>query len=269
MAITGSSKATTLTRLPSCRAVLGALVVALSPAQAAAPAMTTSFFDPFDALDTKRWYVSNGWANGAHQGCTWSRDALKVASGALTLRLYKAADKLRSHRCAELRTHARLGYGWYEARIKTAAGSGLNTAMFTYSGQPLTKVHDEIDFEFLGKDPTGVQMNYYTNAKGGHESRGAVGGAASAGFNHYAFDWSPGRIRWFINGRLVRTADGAALPTTSGQFFLSLWNAGPSVYNWLGRFDPGAPPVNAQIDWIAYTRAGERCRFAASQSCRS
>lgn len=279
MAITRSSRAITSTEPPRRGARATVVVSAVAAcvgltggsapvvAQKGPDAMTTSFFEPFDKLDERRWYVSDGWVIADWHGCTWSRQAARVSGGMLRLQLFKASNKYREYKCGEVKTKARLGYGWYEARIRTAAGSGLNTAMFTYSGPPLTKVHDEVDFEFLGKSPTKVQLNYYIAAKGGRETLPDLGFDASKGFHIYAFEWTPDRIRWFVDGRLVRTATGA-LPQVSGQFFVSLWNGGKGVDDWLGRADPARIPASADIDWIAYTRSGERCRFPESTSCR-
>ena len=54
-------------------------------AMTAAPALAqeTGFFDDFDTLDTKRWYVSDGWNNGAHQNCDWSADQVSASGGML------------------------------------------------------------------------------------------------------------------------------------------------------------------------------------------
>lgn len=226
-----------------------------------------SFFEPFDRLEAKRWYVSDGWTNGNHQACTWMRGNLSASGGILRLILRRAPNKHRSHGCAEIRTHAAHGYGTYEARIRSAAGSGLNTAMFTYSGPPMTRVHDEIDFEFLGKSPNRVQLNYFVAARGGNEKMVGIGTDLSAGFNTYAFEWLPGSMRWFINGNLVHSKAGTGLPSVPGQFFFSLWAGAPSLDGWLGKFDPAAGPVSAEIDWAAYTRPDERCRFPESVTC--
>ena len=83
------------------------------------------------------------------------------------LRLDNQADAKRAYGCAELRTRATLGYGLYEVRMRAAPGSGVNTAMFTYIGPPGYNVHDEIDFEFLGKTPDDVQHTYFLPGKGG------------------------------------------------------------------------------------------------------
>lgn len=243
----------------------GASVAAPKPAPRAAPG--PSFFEPFDGIDGRRWTVSDGWVNGAHQGCTWSRATASSGRGMLRLRLATMRNRLRDYACAELQTNARYGYGTYEARIRIAQGSGLNTAMFTYSGPPLTPAHDEIDFEFLGKNTRAVQLNYFTGARGGHETFAALPTDAASAFHDYAFIWGPGTIRWYIDGTLVRTATGADLPSMPGKFYLTLWSGSPSVNGWLGAFDTTRLPAAADVDWAAFTAAGERCRFPQSITC--
>ena len=285
MAITRSSRAITSTRR---QRICGALAVAVLaaggsawavlarpaapvpaplPAAAAAPPVEkggASFFDPFDRLDGRRWAVSDGWTNGEHQGCTWSRDNVGIAKGVLQMTLGKANDRLRPYRCAELKTNEHFGYGTYEARMRSAAGSGLNTALFTY----LNTIHDEVDFEFLGRDPGSVQINYFTSGKGGHETSPKLGFDASAGFNDYAIVWAPDSARWYVNGRLVREVKGAGLPVNPGSLFLTLWNGTKVIDGWLGPMDASRTPVLAEVDWVAFTRAGERCRFPTSVTCK-
>jgi endo-1,3-1,4-beta-glycanase ExoK len=259
---------------------IGALVGLAAVAQSSACAQSSkkpaveqagaagSFFDDFKNLDERRWYISDGWTNGGYQGCTWSRANVAVSGGKLSLVLARANDRQRPYRCAEIRTYARHGYGMYEARLRTAVGSGLNSAMFTYSGPPTTLVHDEIDFEFLGKASGNVQLNYYVAKRGGNESSPALGFDASAGFHDYAFVWKPGRIDWYVDGKLVRTAESAAMPVTAGQFIFSLWNGTSAVDGWLGSFDASRMPVQVEIEWAGFTKVGEKCRFAQSMTCR-
>ncbi|WP_425228649.1 family 16 glycosylhydrolase [Sphingomonas sp.] len=232
-------------------------------AQPAPPPTGGSFFDGFDRLDTSRWMVSDGWVNGDHQGCAWSRANAYVQGGKLQMTLGRAVDRLRPYRCAEIRTYATLGYGTFEARLRTAAGSGLNTAFFSY----VNGVADELDFEFLGRNPQTVQLNYWQHGHGGHESTPALGFDASAAFNNYAFVWGPESARWYVNGRLVREEHGAAIPTTPANLFLSLWSGSGSSDAWLGPLDASRTPVLAEVDWVAFTKAGEHCLFPQSITC--
>jgi endo-1,3-1,4-beta-glycanase ExoK len=249
-----------------------ATLLAASSALAAAPAKAQvpadqSFFDDFNAIDLKRWYVSDGWVNGNHQGCTWARSNVTATNGKLRLRLTKSANALRAYKCAEIRTYASLGYGLYEARIRTVAGGGLNTGMFTYSGPPLTKVHDELDFEFLGKSPNQVQLNYWVNKQGNNVMNVPVPGGAAAAFNNYAMEWAPNSIKWYINGKLVRSETGSILPVTPGQFFLTLWSGSSTNADWLGTLSPTTTSVMAQVEWAAYSAPGTACRFPQSMRC--
>jgi endo-1,3-1,4-beta-glycanase ExoK len=246
------------------------LTTALLLGPVSAAAQTTgdkSFFDDFNSIDLKRWYISDGWVNGGYQGCTWARTNVTTSSGRLRLRLTKSANPLRAYKCAEIRTYASLGYGLYEARMRTAAGSGLNTAMFTYSGPPLTKVHDELDFEFLGKSPDKVQTNFWVNKQGNHEVNVPVPGGAASAFNNYAMEWTPESIKWYINGKLVRSATGASLPVTPGQFFLSLWSGTSVNADWLGTLSPTTKSKMAEVEWAAYSAPGRACLFPQSISC--
>ena len=129
-------------------------------------------------------------------------------------------------------------------------------------------MHDEVDFEFLGKDPGSVQINYFTNGTGGHEQWPKLGFDASAGFNDYAFVWAPDGTRWYVNGRLVREEKGAGLPVNPGSLFLTLWNGSAVLNGWLGPMDASRTPALAEVDWVAFTRAGERCRFPQSVTCK-
>lgn len=249
--------------------ILSALLGLLAAPGIAQPGVTGgSFFEPFDKVDEHRWYVSDGWTNGNHQGCTWRRNHIGLGRGAdkgiLFLRLDNQADAKRPYGCAEIRTRAKLGYGLYEVRMRAAAGSGLNSAMFTYIGPP-DQPHDEIDFEFIGKSPNNVQLNYFRDGQGNHGSIAPTPGATD-GFHNYAFDWSPNAIRWYVDGKLVRTSTGADLPRAPGQLFLSLWNGSAQNEDWLGAMAYKAP-VFAAIDWIAFTKAGEPCAFPQSLRC--
>jgi endo-1,3-1,4-beta-glycanase ExoK len=231
------------------------------------PESGASFVEDFDSIDTARWYVSDGWSNGAHQNCTWSKDMVAISDGVLKLGYAQQETKDREYACGEIQTKKRFGYGTYEARIKAVEGSGLNTGFFTYIGPAHGKPHDEIDFEILGKDPSKVQLNIYVDGEGGHEKLVPVPGGAANGFNDYAFVWEKDRIRWYVNGKLVHMVDNpTALPTHASKIYLSLWGS-ETLKSWMGRFDPPLNPVFAEVDRIAFTALGDECQFPESVAC--
>jgi endo-1,3-1,4-beta-glycanase ExoK len=232
----------------------------------------TSFVERFEKLNSRKWYVSDGWTNGAHQDCLWSSDNVQHAPGAVTLSLRPVADAQAKVSCAELQSTNTYGYGTYEVRMRAAAAPGLVTAFFTYTGAPHFPRHDEIDFEFLGKDARSVQLNYFADSKGGHERIVRFPFDASATTNDYAFDWRPDSLRWYINGELVHEVQRVAnepFPQEAGKIILSIWNGkGREIEQWLGKFVAGERPLEATYELVAFTEAGKPCQFPESIVCK-
>jgi endo-1,3-1,4-beta-glycanase ExoK len=252
-----------------CLNSLALLALSLAPFSAAAQEDQTggpSFVDNFDSLNNSLWYVSDGWNNGPHQNCTWSKKQVGIDNGILQLHFTQGKTGERDYACGEVQTTKRYGYGTYEARIKTATGPGLNSAFFTYIGPTDKKPHDEIDFEVLGKNPAQVQVNQYIAAKGGNEKLVPVAGGADQGFNDYAFVWEKDRLRYYLNGKLVQeVTDPAKIPTHAQKIFFSLWGT-DTLSGWMGKF-AYTQPTTMQIDRVAFTAPGDKCRFPESITC--
>jgi endo-1,3-1,4-beta-glycanase ExoK len=243
-----------------------ALLLTAGPLAAQDGASGTSFVEEFDTLDTGLWYVSDGWNNGAHQNCTWSKDQAAVQGGKLVLSFDAKPAGEREYACGEVQTRKRYGYGTYEVRMKSATGPGLNSAFFTYIGPTDKKPHDEIDFEVLGKDTSRVQLNQYVAGKGGNEKLVEVAGGADSGFNDYAFVWRKGRLDYYVNGTLVHeVTDQKKLPANAQKIFLSLWGT-DTLSDWMGRF-AFAGRTTLEVERIAFTAEGEPCQFDGSVAC--
>jgi endo-1,3-1,4-beta-glycanase ExoK len=239
--------------------VLAALMVLLSAtAQAGSLDKSKSFEYRFTKAPLPRdvWFISDGWVNGDHQSCEWLRSAITQTDNSLVMTMSDKGGKLRKVGCAELRTQKKYSYGRYEVRMRTASGSGLNSNMFTFTGPVIGgKQHDEIDFEFLGKEPNKVQLNYWVAGKGGHEEMIDLGFDASKDFHNYVFDWQKDKITWTIDGKQVhQTEPGAVMPSTPGHIFLSLWSGSKIINDWLGPFNY-KQPVTAEVQWVKFTPA--------------
>ena len=230
----------------------------------------TAFVDRFATLDSGRWQISHGWANGAHQNCVWARGNLKVADG-IALSLTDEPTKDRPFTCAELQSNAWYGYGTYEVRMRAAAGPGLVSAFFTYTGPPHGRPHDEIDFEFLGKAPGEAFVSYFASGRVNSETA-VLGFDSSTAIHNYAFEWSPDAIRWFADGRLIREAKASEtnkLPVEKQKIYVSIWNGiGWDQEAWLGRFKYPGNPLTATIEYIAFTPLGAACQFPESVVCK-
>ena len=251
-------------------AALAGVVLAAGPSVA----QEAAFFDDFNTLDLARWYVADGWNNGSHQNCTWSADQVTAEGGILRVGFAPVPKGDRQFRCGEIQSRKAYGYGTYEARLKTPSGSGLNAAFFTYVGPQQGKPHDEIDFEILLRDTSKVDTTTFVNGKSGDGKVGsgqslALPHASSSDFITYAFTWEQNRLRFYLDGKLVRTMDDPkTIPSNPQRMFFSLWGS-DTLTDWMGTFDKVTAPIAMEVDWVAYTPAGQACAFEASVLCQS
>lgn len=213
------------------------------------------FFSVFPHVATKTWYISDGWANGDQQSCEWRKELIDGYDGNLRLKLSDHHNgHIRKIGCAEIQSVKRYSYGRYETKMKTTVGSGLNTAFFTFIGPPNgVKEHDEIDFEFLGKGNSLVQVGYWRNAKNYDAKIIDLGFNPSEEFHIYTFDWKPDKIVWFVDGKEVhRTSPENPIPVNAGKIFFSLWSNSPQLDDWMGHFTY-TDIKTAEIAWVSYS----------------
>ena len=235
--------------------VLLAVLAGAAPARAdILPFFTTGPGAP--SIDRKQWYVSDGWRNGDWQNCQWTAHNVFAASAsALELRLDKNGGKISPYGCGEIQYMPKTSYGTYAASLRTAAGSGLNTAFFTYIGPPMgTPQHDEIDFEFMGKAPDTVDITVWTNEDShGKAARVPLGFDASKAFHTYSFKWTPDAVLFYADDKLIfRTQPGETIPSHPGHLFFSLWSGGKAEDEWMGPFTYTAP-ATAYVAWAKFT----------------
>lgn len=197
----------------------------------------------FDRGGSSAFYASDGWSNGSVFGCTWRNSSAVIGGGTLSLTLQRDAWGFAS---GEYRSRGYYGYGFYSVSMKAAKCSGVISSFFTYTNRPW----DEIDIEFLGKDTTGLQFNYYTKGVGGHEFYYALGFDGAEDFHEYAFDWRQDSITWYVDGKPVYRAT-ENIPATPTQIMANVWNC-MGVEEWSGAFDESALPATAQYEWFGY-----------------
>ncbi|MDX8414284.1 MAG: family 16 glycosylhydrolase, partial [Mariprofundales bacterium] len=215
-----------------------------------------------NGYDAALWSFSNGWSNGAPFQTGWRNDHGSFTNGILNLQLDNqpacATTPLNCsnepYASAEYQTTKLLSYGKFHFRVKPVAASGVITGLFLYTGAQDNQPHDEVDIEFLGKDTTGVQFNFYTNGVGGHEFWLPLGFDASLAFHDYTIEWLPNIINWYVDGILKHTVNASAsvtLPSHPQHVFLNLW-AATGVDAWTGPFNYSTPLVS-QVDQMTYT----------------
>lgn len=212
----------------------------------------TVFWEPLTSYNASTWSKSDGYSNGGMFNCTWRANNVSF-NGSGQMRLALTSPAWNTFDCAEYKTTFSSGYGLYEVNMKPAKNIGIVSSFFTYTGPSEGNPWDEIDIEFLGKDTTKVQFNYFKNGVGGHEQVVNLGFDASQGYHIYAFDWQANSIKWYVDGVLKHTVTGSpsTLPSTPGKIFANIWN-GTGVDGWLGAYN-GANPLYADYDFIKYT----------------
>ncbi|WP_330676643.1 beta-glucanase [Butyrivibrio sp. DSM 10294] len=186
------------------------------------------------------------WSNGGMFNCTFSPNNIAFRNGQMAITIDR---NWQGYTAGEYRTKNYYGYGLFQVNMKPIKNPGVVSSFFTYTGPSDGTKWDEIDIEFLGKDTTKVQFNYYTNGQGNHEYLYNLGFDASQSFHTYGFDWRQGSITWYVDGKAVYTAT-RDIPTTPGKIMMNAWN-GTGVDDWLDAYN-GRTGITAYYDWASY-----------------
>lgn len=242
----------------------GAVTEVASEAAAAENSAVTSDENGFSAQLTKDYdsvsdYFdkSDGWTNGNMFQCTWREKNCTFDNGRLILTIDRdrIGTKSAPYSGGEFRTKDFYGFGYYEVTMKPIKNDGVVSSFFTYTGPTDNNVWDEIDIEFLGKDTTSVQFNYYTDSKGNHEYVYDLGFDASEEFHNYGFDWKEDSITWYVDGEAAYTAN-ENIPRTPGKIMMNVW-PGKGVDSWLNKFDDTVP-LSAEYTAVSYNKNGKQ-----------
>ncbi|MEM6548134.1 MAG: family 16 glycosylhydrolase [Pseudomonadota bacterium] len=220
--------------------------------------MSGSLTENFNEFDQSEWEASN-WLIGGWNPTHWRPEYITEGDGIITLKLDNESLNGSQYSGAEFRTYEKYHYGTYEVRMKASGESGVNSTFFTYTGPGQGTAISEIDFEFLGQDPTKVWLAVHTNDNPGFQATETtsrwvdLGFDASEDFHTYTFEWEPDGIRWYADGDLLAdTRDWGLtydqLPQLESKIFGSIWAGVPG---WLGPAD--FDTTYAQYDYISYT----------------
>ena len=200
----------------------------------------------FSKNKTSDFWAAHGYSNGGMFDCTWSRDNAVVNDGIMNM---SVTGSVGNYYGAEYRSSKDYSYGYYSVCMKAAACSGVISSFFTYTNRPQW---DEIDIEFLGKDTTKVQFNYFTKGVGGHEYVHNLDFDAAQAFHEYGFDWQKDSITWYVDGKAIYRAQ-KDIPSSPSKIMANVWNGRGDVFDrWCGKLDQGGIPATASYQWIAY-----------------
>jgi len=225
-----------------------------TPTQIPLPIATESILVEFTDGLPQGFSPADGWTNGSMFNVTWRATNVTFNDEKMQLIISNdAGEKINNipYAGGEYRSWMFYGYGRYEVSMKPIKNDGVVSSFFTYTGPSDNNPWDEIDIEFLGKDTTKVQFNYFTNGKGNHEYLHDLGFDATEEFHTYAFEWHPDKIVWFVDGVEVHNAT-YNIPVTPGKIMMNAW-CGTGVNGWLNAFNDTNLPLTAEYEWFSYT----------------
>ena len=227
-------------------------------------------------------FESDGWSNGDVFNVVWKKHNVHYENGIMRLGITqeKAIAWLNDvevefdYTAGEARTQNYYHYGDYEVSMKPSANGGTASTFFTCTGPYDVKdgtpnPHDEIDIEFLGKDTTHVQFNFFVDGKGGNEYMHELGFDASEGFHTYGYRWEENAITWFVDGVPVYkvTTDTSVesaknvrivekIPSTPGRILTNYWCGNERAWGWMGEYKGAQKDNGTTYQWIATSAEG-------------
>jgi endo-1,3-1,4-beta-glycanase ExoK len=162
---------------------------------------------------------------------------IRFDKNGMTLSLEKTRGKL-PFSGSEYQRSGVYGYGRYEAVMRASNASGAVSSFFIYTGEYFGDPHDEIDFEWVGRNTHMLHLTYFSH--GQSESANVSLWFDAAKSDHlYAFEWSPDSIRWYVDGVMVHEVNAATarvpIPTTSSRVMANLWAGSGPTADWVGK----------------------------------
>lgn len=210
-------------------AVLAAFFACLFGANLFAQSQTLSYEgyslkwqDEFEGTQLNRddWNVElhqRGWVNNEMQEYVDSDENIQVKDGKLILRPVTKNAKKNLYTSGRVNTQGKhdFKYGIVECRAKFPAGKGFLPAFWMmptdeqlYGQWPRC---GEIDIaEVLGHDTSTVFGTiHYGSPHNESQGKSNLGkNAFSDDFHNFACEWEPGRISWYVDGKLFHTENG-------------------------------------------------------------
>ncbi len=247
------------------------------------PLKATLLADFTQGADARKEIFASGskgysWENGEPfnvwwkpENVTYENNKMQLAISEMTVKEQKwdeekqeNVDVVADYYGAETRTEHYYGFGDFQVRMKPSAVAGTASTFFTCTGPydvwyeddgetvKKTNNHDEIDIEFLGKDTTKVQFNYFAGGVGGHEYMYDLGFDASKDFHNYGFRWTESYITWFVDDtpvyRVDRPEEGG-WPEDPGRVIMNYWCGTEAASAWMAPFADDYSG-RAEYEWI-------------------
>ena len=221
------------------------------------------FFDDFNNIDPAVWDVANyTWPTS---GSFQQPSQVSASNSILTITMEPAATPIQGRNVISgtLSSRRLFKYGKFSAKMKNKLVPGVDNCFFLMSPwQAKGWHHQEVDFEFLGKNPSQVQvtLHKYIDNEGTPQNGGMLpkmidlGFDSTKAFHVYTIELLNDRINFFVDDKQVwtetRNQPDMGLMISLSSFLVNQdtsWGAG-----WAGKFGPETLPASVQFDWVKY-----------------
>lgn len=154
--------------------------------------------------------------NVEHTGTTYTFSVSSAGAGAMPS-------------CGEMVTRKEVSFGYYECAIRPSAIPGVVTSCQVVS--TVKTFYESVYIKFIGNDTRRLYTGYFSNGRSNPTGPVLLNFDASGEDAHrYAFEWTSGYIRWFVDGVVRTSADGGkAIPLTPNRFYVSLLTENPKI----------------------------------------
>lgn len=168
--------------------------------------------------------------------------------------LVKAGKTSKEFISGQVQRRKWYGYGRYEIVMQVAAGNGLISAFYLYTGPHFGDSHEEVTLEFLGKDSSKAYLNRFRDGAPLPQPPWVdLGFDAAAAPQVYTIDWSKDSITWSAGGKELFRLDGAELvPRPPAKIYFDLWAGSENQAHWAG-VAPKDTQAEALVQCVSYT----------------
>lgn len=217
------------------------------------------WMDDFPALDTKRWLIQLYTFDA--NGCNMRAGNVKVVDSVLRITVTKAIDTSdRKWDGGDMGDQQYRTYGLFRTRMKPSTLKGSVSAFYIMNKWVRANwEHKEIDIEFVGKNPTRIQLTTHDFQDGGTTWKSdsktvELGFDYGEAFHEYAILWRPDTVFWFADGRLLHRT-GRYVPHEPLETRMNFYLGNPlqdGVVQWLGPVDTAGIPDTTEYDWVRF-----------------
>ncbi|TAK69128.1 MAG: glycosyl hydrolase family protein [Actinomycetota bacterium] len=232
------------TGTPAAVPAAGPVSPATVPAAVVAPAATgwvKVFSDGFKRGVTRPWSVYAGQPGGNAYGL-WSRSNVTARKGKLVLRGDAAGGRaVTGGLCL---CSLNLTYGRWEAKIKVQADRGVKWVALLWPQSGRWPMDGEVDFaEDFGGSRSGFSAFVHYGANNAQIHRVAPR-VNMTKWHRVGVEWTPGQLRFLIDGKVWGTVTGPAVPTKAMHLAIQTEGVARAQAN----------PADLKVDWVKVWR---------------